>query len=564
MHFLLRLWVLLKCSLLLPLLPALAWGPFTHPYINRRALEKAGEALASGDTAINAETYNILRRHQNTYIGSANSADAVSAYHCITGLPIYDYAHNNFPDNAAGIPLFGYRLINEWKQGTVERYGHRLYSERDFAVACGWLSHQIADWYAHYAAVKPDGQLASDPCVEPDGVHTFGGYSNSHRVFGTSFYPEVLTSQNLIDHALVEFFHDMLMREEHGDLVAAHPLVFFETYGTPQGETYNLLTNTSELYGEHHSRIHPDQIPVLDNNLVTVVNGMRVLMDLLRSVHPTILETIRASLSPTRTGLPDYIELAARRVVDHLFARSDDEILILARGPLPEQRFPGLEVRDVSRAGTIFFNLAHHLGTLLGSNSLIPLINSGETLNLRLFWGAFDLRTFSVRQLIQLMASPRLGDVLPDSRAVLCFLAELIRSQCSHFAPALARYRRLVCPVISLPGPTHWTDEEKIAAMLARSEISLIFAPALDLDAPFAYPYKDLDLRSLVMRIDGYDAEDLPIKYSVDRQWNGRRLTLTCRLRKPFCSGYHHLFAAVSDRHGIPAKNLEKEIYIRE
>ncbi|MDI6906352.1 MAG: zinc dependent phospholipase C family protein, partial [Thermoanaerobacterales bacterium] len=564
--FLRRLRVLLQRALLLPLLPGLAWGPFTHAYINRRALEKAGQALASGTAAINPATYDILARHQDAFLSGANSADAISTYHLTTqGVAIYDYAHNYVPDNARGIPLFGYRLVNEWKQAVLGRRGSKHYSEKDFAVACGWLAHQIADWYAHYAPIHRDGHPDPDPCREPDGVTVFEGYSNAHRTLGSSFYPEVLAAQVLADHGLTEFFHDLLIRDRYGDLLEGHPLTLFETHSAGGGEPYNLLTSTSELYRGRRCRIPPDQIPQLRIDFETVLVGMRLLMEILYALQPSVVDTVRGVLDPETTGLPDYIERSAYRVVAWLFALSDEEIAALAEGASAEARYPELGVRDVPRAGTILFGLAHRLGSILDPELLIPAIRSGRTLNLRLFWGAFDLRAFSLRQLTRLLTSPGLAAALPgaSSRAILAFLAELVKGRSGHLARARAAYRRVSRPVIVLPGPSKWTDEEKIAAMLNRREIRATFAPALNLEAPFSHPYKDLALNTLVMRINGYDVDHLPTKFLVTREWEDHKLTITCRLREPLGPGFHHLLLDVTDKSGISAMPLEKEIYVR-
>jgi len=564
-RFLRRLRVLLRYALCLPVLPALAWGPFTHAYINRRALEKASRALASGQT-INPATYDILSRHQETFVCGANSADAISAYHLITGgTSIYDYAHNYSPDNVRGIPLFGYQLLNEWKQAAKGHRGSKRYTERDFAVACAWLAHQIADWCTHYAPIDTSGRLCPEPYPEPDGVTVFEGWSNAHRVLGSSFYPEVLAAQALINHGLTEFFQDMLIRDRHGDPLEGLPLALFETHSTGAGEPYNLLTSTSELYGGHRCRIPPDQIPVLQSNFETILAGMRLLMELLLASRPSVINTVRGILDPEATGLPDYVEQSADRVVALLFALSDEEIAALAGENAVQARYPGLEVRDVPRAGTFLFALAHRLGKLLNSDLFIPFIRTGETLNLRLFWGAFDLRTFSLRQLTRMLTSPALAGALPgaSSRAVLAFLAELLKGRSRHLERARAAYRALSPPVIMLAGPSKWTDEEKIAAMLDRREMSATFAPALDPEAPFSYPYKDLALDTIVMRVNGYDVTSLPEKFSVTRSWDDRRLTVTCRLEEPLGPGFHHLLLQATDRSGISAVPVEKEIYIR-
>ncbi|HEY3316574.1 MAG TPA: hypothetical protein VGL40_15025 [Bacillota bacterium] len=81
----------------------------------------------------------------------------------------------------------------------------QVHSPRELAVACGWLAHQIADFYPHYAPVDAQGALVEAGATNGS---PFKGYANSHRVLGTSFYSEVLNEYTTLDHGLIEFFHD--------------------------------------------------------------------------------------------------------------------------------------------------------------------------------------------------------------------------------------------------------------------------------------------------------------------------------------------------------------------
>ena len=51
-----------------------------------------------------------------TFIFAGNSADAISMYHILNKVSMYDYAHNAIPDTYSGCPQFGYALIDEWRQ----------------------------------------------------------------------------------------------------------------------------------------------------------------------------------------------------------------------------------------------------------------------------------------------------------------------------------------------------------------------------------------------------------------------------------------------------------------
>ncbi|MGC7847794.1 zinc dependent phospholipase C family protein [Desulforudis sp. 1088] len=560
----------LRLAVLLPLLPALNWGPFTHPYINKRALEKANDKVGkSSDHGINLDTLRLLNKHSTEFIWGGNSADAVSAYHLLNDdIGIYDYAHNYVPDNARGVPEFGYRLINEWKQAAKGNRDYKHYSEPDFATACGWLAHQIADWYAHHAALDADGELLSDPSADTDGVYTFSGYSNSHRILGTGFYPEVLKSQTMTDHALVEFFHDALIYQkmQPEDLDGVHVRLFDEHIG-PDGRPYNLLTDTSERYRGLASRICPGQIPALQQNFKLVLDGLRIILALFRFLRPSFLEAVRNSIDPAVTLKPDLVEMSSDCVVERLFAVSDAQLAELGKeltaADLDDHQ---ISVRDVTRAGTVLFQLAYRLASFVDADAVVPWIESAEQLRLKFFWGLVDFRVVALRRLLNLIHSERFLRIVPRDHpgaAVLAFLSELLRSRSASLEPPRKKYRQLMPPVITLDGAEDLNDDEKISDGLARGTIGVTFTPALLVDAPFAYPYKDLDLHTLIFQINGYDVFELPDLYTVSRQWKEKILHVRCTLKKKLPPGYHYLRLDVADKNGVRAKPIEKEIFIR-
>ncbi|MHB8927851.1 MAG: hypothetical protein ACYC9Q_09390, partial [Bacillota bacterium] len=175
----------LRLGLLMPVLPVIWFGPITHPEINRRALQKAKELKAAGG-AVNTKLLRVVSQNEEAFVFGGNSADAISTQHVLNGIAIYDYAHNQIPNSADGSPLFGYRLIAKWLEN---ENGPRPYPPRELAVACGWLAHQIADFYPHYAPVDSQGALVKAGATNGS---PFKGYANSHRVLGTSFYREIL------------------------------------------------------------------------------------------------------------------------------------------------------------------------------------------------------------------------------------------------------------------------------------------------------------------------------------------------------------------------------------
>lgn len=100
--------------LLAPVLPILALSPFSHAYVNRVALRKARDEAHKGNPRVNKELLELLSKHEREFVNAGNSADAISTYHVLNGIDLYDYAHNYHPDHAQGVPRFGYTLVNEW------------------------------------------------------------------------------------------------------------------------------------------------------------------------------------------------------------------------------------------------------------------------------------------------------------------------------------------------------------------------------------------------------------------------------------------------------------------
>lgn len=115
------------------------WGPVTHPYIAYQAYQKAKENCS----ATNPEFMEAINKHKETYIYAANSPDAISTNHVLFNIIIYDYAHNNMPDEPDGTPVFGYRLVAKALERLRNAPGSdRSRYEEELAFACGWLSHR--------------------------------------------------------------------------------------------------------------------------------------------------------------------------------------------------------------------------------------------------------------------------------------------------------------------------------------------------------------------------------------------------------------------------------------
>ncbi|MBO8129587.1 MAG: hypothetical protein H0Z39_10415 [Peptococcaceae bacterium] len=561
---------LLLRILILPIFPAFAWGPFTHPVISKKALEKAENELAEGNKNINRDLVERIKKHEEVFLFASNSADAISVYHILSGgLAVYDYAHNHIPDNPCGKPEFGYKLIHEYLKQSENGKSEYTYDEKDLAVACGWLSHQLADWYTQYPAVDTEGELLPDPLSDADGVTSFFGYANSHRVLGPDYHPVILERCTLADHALVELFHDMLILEEHYSIVKNNRVELFNIYYTPSGKSYNLLTQTSEQYRGIVSRIPCEDILELRNNFNFIINGIHLFIELLKMLQPSMIKTVYRSLDPRYTGKPDYIVLSINRVVEGLFQKSYDEIAKLAQSSLtcelPTEDHRRIKARNITRAGTILFGAAYQLGKTLSHEAILPLINDKDSLNIKLLWGAIDLRFNFIKHMLRYFIANKLPQLTSSNlpmAALLGFLGELLKGKHDTFEGPRREFRKYLKPLITLPGPADIDDVILMRRMIERGLITVKITPATYRTNPTAPLSKQLDPDTLKFRINGYHVSDLPERYELKLDWDNSELIINCRIRKPLCPGYHHIYIEIQDHSGIRSQPLEMEIHI--
>ncbi|RJX18549.1 MAG: hypothetical protein C4570_06635 [Ammonifex sp.] len=557
-----KLKMLLVKLLMLPLLPLFGWGPVTHPYINFMALKRAEQEAALGNSKINRGLLARIKRQRPRFIFGANSADTIATLHVFTGTPVYDHTHNYVPDCATGRPVFGYALIREWFEARDREA--RCYPEEDLVVACGWLAHQLADWYSHYAAVNSEGHLGPDPSASPDGQTLFSGYANSHRVLGADFYPEILREYRQIDHALIEFFHDLLITYyDREGIFNTSRVDFFKAYGSG-ADAYNLLTATSERFRGVAARISPDQLSLLKDNLRTTVKGIRLLIHLLFFLRPGLPDAVYRDVSPNATGGPDYIGLSVEEVLNGLFCKTDAEIAQEARLPYNTPRNICPEsclVREVTTPGTLLFRVAHRLGSFLPEAFSQPYSQS-ENLSLR-FLKFFELRGKLLDRVLAELTLKKLQAFTENTEenAVLSFISMLLTDVHPDFETARARFRTLLPPLVQLGGPTELSEAERLTVMLNASEICVRAIPA----APFNDPnrrVKTLDVSTLRFLLDGYNvlAGTDYCDFTVNE--NDSRRDIRVRLKEPVSEGYHRLSVTINDFYGVSAKPLERDFWI--
>jgi len=262
-----RLKRILVRILLFPVMPAIMWGPFTHPYIARKVYEKSEQN--SGNTKIK-EIDQAISKNKEDYIYAANSPDCIATNHLLYNKIIYDYAHNYIPNKPEGSPLFGYRLVHTALEkiknasSPMEKAKH----ERQLAFACGWLTHQLSDYIAHY-----------------DGVKGFYGYANSHQIIGCNFYPDILRKKESVEHGIIELYHDINIYE---NLDRNNIILGYNHVELPTDED-NLITEVSKSF-VCFPNIPQKHLPSLKENFNLAINGMESLILLLKNIQPKFIE----------------------------------------------------------------------------------------------------------------------------------------------------------------------------------------------------------------------------------------------------------------------------------
>jgi hypothetical protein len=111
---------------------AFAWGPLTHPILNREAYYKVAPEPFSSWYLID-------------FMNAGNAPDIIAARTLATNEECFEYAHNMFPHPFDGDPSFGTLMIS-----TANRDRFNRYRVRDEVCAYAWKSHQLADRIGHY------------------------------------------------------------------------------------------------------------------------------------------------------------------------------------------------------------------------------------------------------------------------------------------------------------------------------------------------------------------------------------------------------------------------------
>ncbi len=172
--------------LLLPIAPFLGWGPITHLYLHKKAVDELGDNGPEG----------VLERDEDKdlFISAGNITDLIKANQLRYRERFYEYTHNTIPTKFEGKPIFGESLWREnLKRGRRDGMTYSL----------GWICHQVSDQFPHRYP-----------------TNGYEGFVNSRKFFG-KYYPVdeddySMPVKNLrndlisVDHWLTEIFADLL------------------------------------------------------------------------------------------------------------------------------------------------------------------------------------------------------------------------------------------------------------------------------------------------------------------------------------------------------------------
>ncbi|NLM38832.1 MAG: hypothetical protein GX205_02165 [Firmicutes bacterium] len=548
---------LLTLTLMLPVLPCFMWGPFMHPYINLRALRKARDRADEGDASINMELVEACEGNLDHFVYGANSADTISTNHVTTGLTIYDYAHNAVPDNAQGLPFFGYALIDQWQRSSSSKP-----CKADLALACGWLGHQLADWYPHYARMEKGGVLSQDPTGVADEINSFSGFADAHPIFGDDHPPSILRTNTVIEHALIELFYDIIAVHEHDSELFKDPLKCLAMFSDTDD---NLLTVTSERFKGIYTRIPPEHLPSLTANFQQVIFLMRLLIEVIRVYRPGLVDSLRL-----RFWQNEFVERSIDRVVDFMFRQDFSEISQMAT-PLNDTVDGPDSFRLInSKMGSTLFDILYSISKPLKkmeSKKLWkavrdPFVLLGEGAGVNIVRGLFGQALRD--KLGELVDTHVYRSSLVEKNGLVSFiLTLLIDSGDDPIHSAIQSYKKLAPPIVTLDTTPSGVmpSPEAVAELFRKGNIPIRISPAVRREDPQLGELKALDLSTLIFRIDGYDVTHRPDLFDVaEKRWDAGELVLNVGLRDTLQGDHHHIFVDIHDNNKIHSKYLDLEV----
>ena len=542
-----KIWKVIKLMLVLPIMPLFMWGPFTHPIINKLAHEKAQKRYKNGDKNINPLIIETINKHAETFYFAGNSPDAIAINNILTNISVYDYTHNYHPDNVWGSPVFGYQLINRWvKSGK--------YPYKDLAIACGWLSHQVADWFAHYAAFDEKGNLLDNPYQESNNTTIFSGYSNSHRVFGTEYNPVILDKYSITNHALIEFFYDLILFSKYKDSLLKDTRV--ELFDHESSD--NLLTYTSEFYKGTAVRIPPGEIALMKENFTFVIGGMEVLLNLCLAIRPELPDLLYsiykdACLPQVVDSVVDKVFCLPTETIDkHVVYHTDHNDIIAP-----------VKVERIQRSGTILFPIVHKLGASIDPKKLTPYI-SGKPIKISFFWGLLQLRLGFIFNFMKSLAISNLRKLSnrEDSGELLAYISKLLVDNENNLNSPLENYRSNLRPIIKLHGNESHNEQKLLTTMFQQKNIKFRVYPPIYYGDHENSSSKKINPHSLTLRLNGYEVTKHTKDFQLNIKSNNDILDISCRILRDITPGQYHITINIKDESGIVSNTLDYEIMV--
>ncbi len=213
--------------LLAPIAPLIGWGPITHIYLHKKAIDALDGDGPDG----------VLQRDDDKreFINASNIADLIKANQLRHKERYYEYAHNTIPTKFEGQPVLGERL---WVE-------NRKRGRRDGMVySLGWLCHQVSDQFPHRFP-----------------TNGYEGFVNARLFFGQYYpvdeedwsEPTRILRNDLIstDHWLTEIFTDMLCLTEE--------IEFFRSYKIDLdfGDYPELEQLTAKIIEDYYDDLYP-------------------------------------------------------------------------------------------------------------------------------------------------------------------------------------------------------------------------------------------------------------------------------------------------------------------
>jgi hypothetical protein len=547
-----RLYRILVRLLLLPVMPCFMWGPVTHSYIAHRAFRKA---KSSPSLARCREILDAIDRNPETYLHSANGPDAIAANHVLYNIIVYDYAHNNIPNRPDGTPIFGYRLVAEALdrlQSASEAARH--IREEELAFACGWLTHQLSDWIAHYKSIENE-TIAGE-------AFTFYGYANSHQVLSPCFHPDILRAKREAEHVLTETLHDahIMFSDSTGLLCPGRNRVHLVTELDD-----NPISNVSATFGQHgFSKIPAGHLAKLKEDFDLVIDGIESCLVLVRAIQPGFVQVAKEFSERNQR----YVEESVDRVLDELFVLTREEI---ARRAGTEPRTLNY-ARSVSVVKTKEESLIQRLAFRIGGMVTPDVIEALFAGPVAMFeWdipGPWDptIKLDLANSIKRLL--PRRLDVLrgraESTRALVNFAEKLLSASGDIMGQARDAYCTALRPVTDLDedrDPFEPEDDDSILErMVSERRIRIRFTPAQRTDKKRGRYLLDPD--TAVIRINGYLPDDPGAPFTLTRRWGVSGEILHCEidLDPKLRSRCIHLFADIRDRRGEHSQYIDKQV----